>query len=97
MMGNAAEFCSDWYDPAIFASYVSGGPVANPRGPETGREHVIRGGSYKSDYPNLRSAARAHTEHDAWMKTDPQTPKSVWWFSDSNDVGFRVVRQVRTE
>ena len=23
--------------------------------------------------------------------TDPQMPKSVWWYSDSNDVGFRIV------
>jgi hypothetical protein len=25
------------------------------------------------------------------LQTDPQIPKSVWWYSDSNDVGFRVV------
>jgi formylglycine-generating enzyme required for sulfatase activity len=96
MLGNAAEFCADWYDPAAYSSYAAG-RVVNPRGPETGREHVIRGGSYKSNPGELRSAARAHTEHDAWMKTDPQTPKSVWWFSDCNDVGFRVVREEASE
>jgi hypothetical protein len=25
------------------------------------------------------------------MKTDPQMPKSIWWLSDCNYVGFRVV------
>jgi len=97
MLGNAAEFCADWYDPAAYASYAAAGRVVNPRGPESGKEHVIRGGSYKSSYTDLRPAARAHTEHDAWMKTDPQTPKSVWWYSDSNDVGFRVVRVEASE
>lgn len=23
--------------------------------------------------------------------TDPQMPKSIWWYSDCNHVGFRVV------
>jgi hypothetical protein len=27
------------------------------------------------------------------LMTDPQSPKSIWWYSDCNDVGFRVVRE----
>ena len=27
----------------------------------------------------------------AWLKTDPQMPKSKWWYSDQIQVGFRVV------
>ena len=38
-----------------------------------------------------RCAARSHTEHDAWLKTDPQQPKSIWWYSDIKGIGFRVV------
>jgi len=52
---------------------------------------VIRGGSFKNDAAGLRSAARDHTRTDAWLMTDPQIPKSIWWYSDCNDVGFRVV------
>jgi len=97
MMGNAWEFCSDLYAPSVLSSYPSGAPVLNPRGPDSGEEYVIRGGSYRSEYSDLRSSARASTNHDGWMKTDPQTPKSVWWYSDSNDVGFRVVRELEKE
>ncbi len=87
MLGNVAEFCSDWYDPSAYASSVS----ENPRGPASGTEHVVRGGSFKSESKDLRSAARDHTKTKDWLVTDPQMPKSIWWYSDCNFVGFRVV------
>ncbi|MCL4481766.1 MAG: SUMF1/EgtB/PvdO family nonheme iron enzyme [Bacteroidetes bacterium] len=70
MLGNVAEFCSDWYAPDAYSNLIDG--VKDPKGPASGTERVIRGGSF-------------------WMKTDPQIPKSVWWYSDCNMVGFRVV------
>ncbi len=92
MLGNVAEFCSDWYSPDIYNSYPTGNKVAvNPKGPSKGTEHVIRGGAYWSDAKDVRSAARDHTELTAWLVTDPQIPKSKWWYSDSRHVGFRVV------
>ncbi len=54
-------------------------------------EHVVRGGSYKSDARDLRCAARDYTRTKDWLKTDPQMPKSKWWYSDQIHVGFRVV------
>jgi formylglycine-generating enzyme required for sulfatase activity/nitrate/TMAO reductase-like tetraheme cytochrome c subunit len=54
-------------------------------------EHVIRGGSFRDDASGVRSAARDHTRKDEWLKTDPQMPKSIWWYSDCFYVGFRVV------
>lgn len=92
MLGNVYEFCSDFYSPTIYQTYQKG--VVNPKGPKKGQEHVIRGGSYKSDAKDVRSAARDFTKTKAWLVTDPQMPKSVWWYSDSNDVGFRVVCEV---
>jgi len=92
MLGSVKEFCLDWYDAGAYARYPEG-EVVNPRGPASGKEHVIRGGSYKSDAAELRAAARSYTRTDAWLLTDPQMPKSIWWYSDCSDVGFRVVRE----
>jgi formylglycine-generating enzyme required for sulfatase activity len=90
MNGNVAEFCSDWYAPTTYSSYTEE-VVNDPVGVSRGREHVIRGGSYRSDASEVRSAARDYTQTKEWLKTDPQIPKSIWWYSDANHVGFRVV------
>jgi formylglycine-generating enzyme len=89
MSGNVSEFCLDFYSPDAYKS--DSGEVVNPRGPVSGKEHVIRGGSFKSDASDVRSASRDFTKTKAWLVTDPQMPKSIWWYSDCIDVGFRVV------
>ena len=71
--------------------------AVDPKGPESGTEYVVRGGYYLSDAADVRCAARAHTEHDAWLRTDPQVPKSIWWYSDIKGIGFRVVCEVPEE
>jgi len=88
MSGNVAEFCSDFYSVDFYKADSTG---INPKGPEKGQEHVIRGGSFKSDAKDVRSASRDFTKTKAWLVTDPQMPKSIWWYSDCIDVGFRVV------
>lgn len=89
MSGNAAEYCSDWYSADTYKNLQEG--IANPKGPASGEERVIRGGSFKSEVGEVRSAARDHTKSAAWLKTDPQIPKSIWWLSDCNYISFRVV------
>jgi formylglycine-generating enzyme required for sulfatase activity len=89
MSGNVAEFCLDYYSPDTYKRDTT--EAINPRGPLKGIEHVIRGGSFKSDARDVRSAARDFTKTKAWLMTDPQMPKSIWWYSDCIDVGFRVV------
>ncbi len=93
MLGNVKEFCLDWYAPDTYQQRTSE-TVVDPQGPETGTERVIRGGSFRSDPADLRSAARDHTRNNACLLTDPQVPKSLWWYSDCTDIGFRVVREV---
>lgn len=92
MAGNVYEFCSDFYSPTAYSAYKKG--AVNPQGPKRGQEHVIRGGSFKSDAKDVRSAARDFTKTKAWLVTDPQMPKSIWWYSDCIDIGFRVVCEV---
>ncbi|MCL2073509.1 MAG: SUMF1/EgtB/PvdO family nonheme iron enzyme [Marinilabiliaceae bacterium] len=89
MLGNVLEYCSDWYAPDAYSQTDS--EIANPKGPTTGTEHVVRGGYYLSTPEDLRCAARFSTEHENWLKTDPQIPKSIWWYSDFKGIGFRVV------
>lgn len=96
MLGNVKEFCLDWYAPDTYRQ-EAGVVVENPSGPLSGTEHVVRGGSYASDPADLRSAARDRTYTDRWLVTDPQSPKSIWWYSDSKDVGFRIVREWKGE
>jgi sulfatase modifying factor 1 len=88
ILGNVAEFCSDYYSPD---TYKTDTILVNPGGPLKGTEKVIRGGSFKSDAKDVRSASRDYTKTRAWLVTDPQMPKSIWWYSDCIDVGFRVV------
>jgi sulfatase modifying factor 1 len=90
MAGNVAEFCSDWYQAEAYSQYPEG-IIKDPKGPAEGTEHVVRGGSFLSTADLLRSAARDYTRTEAWLKTDPQMPKSIWWYSDCFNVGFRVV------
>jgi len=89
MQGNVLEYCSDFYAENAYTK--TGTTVTNPKGPESGEEHVVRGGSYSFDAKDLRSAARGLTQTNDWLKTDPQQPKSIWWYSDIKGVGFRVV------
>lgn len=48
MIGNAVEWCSDWYDE----SYYENSPAVDPTGPLSGQYRVLRGGSW-NDVPAL--------------------------------------------
>ena len=51
----------------------------------------MRGGSWVDDPELLRSAARVGSTNE-WKYQDPQLPQSVWYFTDAQFLGFRVVR-----
>ena len=92
MHGNVAEWVLDRYDPAFYKKTMMAPgkiPYSLPNGEEYPR--VVRGGSWDDDPDLLRSAARVASSED-WKYQDPQLPKSIWYLTDAQFVGFRVVR-----
>jgi len=53
--------------------------------------NAARGGSWQDEPELLRSAARRGSD-PMWKVQDPQLPKSIWYFTDAQFVGFRIVR-----
>ncbi|HUW19637.1 MAG TPA: formylglycine-generating enzyme family protein [Sedimentisphaerales bacterium] len=54
MTGNVSEWCNDWFTGA----YYSTSPYDNPKGPASGDDRVLRGGSYSHDAYFCRVACR---------------------------------------
>ena len=53
-VGNATEWCSDWY----FDEYYKVSPVDNPTGPQGGQYRVLRGGFFGENKMGVRCASR---------------------------------------
>ncbi len=92
MLGNVVEWCIDQYEPNFYAN----SPAVNPWNKATKPyPHVARGGSWDDDdAAKLRSAARRASDK-TWKIQDPQLPKSIWYHTDAQFLGFRIVRPLR--
>jgi formylglycine-generating enzyme required for sulfatase activity len=53
--------------------------------------HATRGGSWQNEADRCRAAARYGSD-PSWKVQDPQLPKSIWYHTDAQFVGFRIVR-----
>ncbi len=94
MYGNVAEWTYDQY----VANYrqFEGKTVRNPVVvPDQLYPQVIRGGSFRSEAPEVRSAARLPS-NPQWKAIDPQIPKSNWWMPEAPFIGMRLVRPAIT-
>lgn len=94
MHGNVIEWCLDQYDPDAYKAFV-GATAENPWIRATKPyPHSARGGSWDDDAVGLRSAAR-RSSSPAWKMQDPQLPKSIWYHTDAQFLGFRIVRPLK--
>jgi formylglycine-generating enzyme required for sulfatase activity len=98
MHGNVAEWCLDHYKKDYYSSFPLDKPTLSPvLLPDAKRySYIVRGGSWADSPDRLRSAARRGSEKD-WLKRDPQRPQSIWWMTDAEFVGFRIVRPVQEQ
>ena len=95
MLGNVAEWTYDQYQEDFYQQFDKANIAHNPVAvPTKLYPHVVRGGSYRSDVDELRSAARMASDPE-WKQLDPQIPKSNWWFPDAPFVGLRLVRPLK--
>lgn len=93
MHGNVMEWCADQYVPNYFEKIAKS--TKNPYiKPVSLYPRSVRGGGWDDDPDRLRSAARRGSEA-VWKQQDPQLPKSIWYHTDAQQLGFRIVRPVK--
>jgi formylglycine-generating enzyme required for sulfatase activity len=88
MLGNVMEWTLDQYAPYTDA------PAVNPWvRATTAYPHAVRGGSWNDPADRVTCTARVASSAD-WKRLDPQLPKSVWYMTNAQWLGFRLVQPV---
>ncbi len=89
MLGNVMEWTLDQYRP------YSAAPQNNPWTPaDKPYPQTVRGGSWNDPAGGCRCAARVPSD-PSWKQQDPQLPKSIWYHTDAQWLGFRLVRPAK--
>jgi formylglycine-generating enzyme required for sulfatase activity len=94
MHGNVSEWVLDQYTPDGYGKPPADGLVDPWVKASTPYPQVVRGGSWQDAPELLRSAARKGSDKD-WKIQDPQLPKSIWYMTDAQFLGFRIVRPLK--
>ncbi len=88
MHGNVMEWTLDQYSTDFYAH----SPASNPWNQATKPyPHAVRGGSWQDPAELLTCSARVASD-PSWKEQDPQLPKSIWYETDAQGLGFRLVR-----
>ncbi len=89
MLGNVMEWTLDAYRP------YKAGEQDNPWVKATAPyPNAVRGGSWNDPAEQLRCASRVASD-PSWKQQDPQLPKSIWYETDAQWLGFRLVRPAK--
>jgi len=93
--GNVVEWVLDQYDPDYYQQCSSKGESVDPWN-RAAKPYplAVRGGSWTDGADLCRSAARRGSDR-SWKMQDPQLPKSTWYFTDAQFVGFRIIRPLK--
>lgn len=86
MLGNVMEWTLDAYEPYKSGSEVNPWVKAVKPYP-----NAVRGGSWNDAADQLRCASRVPSD-PSWKQQDPQLPKSIWYETDAQWLGFRLIR-----
>jgi formylglycine-generating enzyme required for sulfatase activity len=93
MHGNVSEWTADQFDPDYFRK-LRGGARSPFLRPTRLYPRTVRGGNWDDDPENVRSAARRGSD-PIWKQQDPQLPKSIWYHTNAQWLGFRIVRPLK--
>lgn len=91
MHGNVMEWTLDQYDEKGYAGLGTDNPLNVSTKPYP---QVARGGSWMDGVNKLRCGARTASDPD-WKQQDPQLPKSIWYHTDAQGLGMRLVRPLK--
>lgn len=86
MLGNVMEWTLDQYAP--YTAERKENPWVRATDPYP---HAVRGGSWNDEAARVTCTARVASEA-SWKRQDPQLPKSIWYMTDAQWLGFRLVR-----
>lgn len=86
MLGNVEEWTLDQYAPYHEGEETN--PWVQSR---TAYPQSVRGGSWHDGPAACRCSARVASS-PSWKRQDPQLPKSIWYHTDAQWLGFRLIR-----
>ena len=89
MLGNVMEWTLDQYKP--YANAAAENPWVRST---TSYPHAVRGGSWNDEAAKVSCTVRVASEA-AWKRLDPQLPKSVWYMTNAQWLGFRLIRPAK--